>query len=381
MEKGLKVILSIIVIALIAWFGYIQFSNMKIGGDSPIRIGFIGPLTGDAVSYGEPIHNAVRLAVDEINASGGVNGRMVEVIYEDGKCANKDAVNAAQKLVNIDKVRFIIGGVCSGETLPILPITDPAGVLVLSPSASSPNLTGAGDLFFRNNPSDDSGGTFMANLMINQYGVEKVAIISEETDYAQGLGRVFVDWFQSLGGFVVAGENFVSGTDDFRSILTKIKAAKPDAIFINPQTEIAGGTIARQIRELGIEVPLFGSNILSGAKAIEIAGDAVEGLVLFDSPGLNPNNAKAAHFLTQYQARYGDLSIEFYLGAGYDAVYILSLAIATAGEDAHSVRDFLHGMPNYPGVIGTYGFDGNGDLTGIEHVVKRVEGGEVLTLE
>ena len=379
MGNGLKTIIGILLVIAIAWFGYSSMNT--VGNDGPIKIGFIGPLTGDAVSYGEPISNAVRLAADEINASGGVNGRMIEVIYTDGKCTSRDAVNSVQKLVNIDKVQFIIGGVCSGETLPILPITEPAGVLVLSPSASSPDLTGAGEMFFRNNPSDESGGTFMADLLFNEYGVKKVAVISEETDYAQALGRVFMRRFKELGGEVSVEENFVPETNDFRSILTKVKASDAEALFINPQTEIAGGTIGRQANELGIEIQLFGSNILGGSKAIEIAGETIEGLVLFDSPGLNRGNAKASHFITEYERRYGDLSIEFYIGAGYDTMYILAQAIAETGEDSRMVREYLHAMPNYSGVIGTYGFDGNGDLTGINHVVKKVESGEVVTVE
>ena len=251
MENGLKIIIAIVIVAAIGWFGYSAMSTTD--SDDPLKIGFIGPLTGDAVSYGEPISNAIRLAADEINASGGVNGREVEVVYTDGKCTSKDAVNAVQKLVNVDGVQFIIGGVCSGETLPILPITEPANVLVISPSASSPDLTGAGELFVRNNPSDESGGAFMANLMFNDYGIRRVAVISEETDYAQGLGRVFVNHFSVLGGEVVIEENFIPETSDFRSMLTKIKASGAEALFINPQTEIAGGTIGRQAQELNLQ--------------------------------------------------------------------------------------------------------------------------------
>ena len=125
---------------------------------------------------------------------------------------------------------------------------------------------------------------------------------------------------------------------------------------------------------------LFGSNILGGSKAIEIAGETIEGLVLFDSPGLNRDNPKAVHFITEYERQYGDLSIEFYTAAGYDALYILTQAIAASGEDSYAVREYLRDMPNYSGVIGTYGFDDNGDLIGIEHVVKRIESGETVTV-
>ncbi len=347
--------------------------------DKPITIGFIGPLTGDAVSYGEPISNSIRLAVDEVNEDGGINGRMLEVVYEDGKCTGKEAVNAAQKLVNVDKVNVIIGGVCSGEALAILPLTEPAKVLVLSPSASSPDLTGAGEYFFRNNPSDDSGGSFLADIVLKDH--KKVAVISENTDYAQALRGVFTESFTAGGGEVVADESFAPETKDFRSILTKVKAAAPDAIFINPQTEDAGGIIGKQIKELDIEGQLYGSNILSGAKAVEIGGDNIEGLLLFDSPGLNPNNRKAAAFLDNYQEQYGDLSIEFYLGAAYDAVHILAKGMKKVGTDSDALRDYIDTMTRYSGVIGAYSFDDNGDLTGIDHVLKKIEEGKPVTVE
>lgn len=377
MKKGIWVA-GIIIIALI-YFGPSLLERLETKStEDAITVGFIGPLTGDAVSYGEPISNAIKLAVDEINATGGVKGKMIEVIYEDGKCAAKDAINAAQKLVNVDKVDIIIGGICSGEALAILPITEPAGVLVLSPSASSPDLTGAGEFFFRNNPSDDSGGKFLANIM-NEYS--KVAIISEETDYAGALRKVFVKNFEATGGEVVADESFTPKTSDFRSILTKIKATEPEAIVINPQTEIAGGTIAKQIKELEITADIYGSNILSGSKAIEIGGENLEGIVLFDSPGLNPDNPRAAAFLKNYEEKYGDLSIEFYLGAAYDDVYILAEAIGVVGTDTEMLRKYLNNMRMFKGVIGTYEFDENGDLAGIKHVTKKVENGKVITVE
>ena len=377
MKKGIWV--AGIIIALLIYFGPSQLEKWDTkNNEEAIAIGFIGPLTGDAVSYGEPISNAVRLAVDEINATGGVKGKMIEIIYEDGKCTSKDAINATQKLVNVDKVDIIIGGICSGETLAMLPITEPAGVLVLSPSASSPDLTGAGEFFFRNNPSDDSGGTFLAGLM-SEYS--KVAIISEETDYAGALRKVFIESFEAGGGNVVADESFAPKTGDFRSILTKIKAAEPEAIVINPQTEIAGGTIAKQAKELEITADLYGSNILSGSKAIEIGGENLEGIVLFDSPGLNPENPRAVAFLKNYEEKYGELSIEFYLGAAYDNVYILAEAIGVVGTDTEMLRKYLNNMRMFKGVIGTYEFDENGDLAGIKHVAKKVQNGEVITIE
>ena len=392
MKKVIKVVVILVVLAVVvsAVMHAVNSGGFKFVGSGdgvsdgePITIGFVGPLTGDAVSYGEPIRNAVALAVEEVNAEGGVDGRPLEVVYEDGGCNGKDAANAAQKLVNIDGVAAIIGGVCSGEALAMVPITGPAGVVVLSPSASSPELTEkGGEYFFRNNPSDSSGGAFLADVVIRNHGT--VAVISENTDYAQALRGVFINRFRELGGTVVADESFIDGTSDFRTILTKVKAANPGAIFINPQTEIAGAAIVKQIAELGVGGALFGSNILSGSETIKIAGDAVEGLVLFDSPGLarSGGNPMVAHFIREYESRYGALSIEFYLGAAYDAVYILTEALRAAGVyDSEVLRAYLHTLPVFDGVVGSYSFDGNGDMVGINPVLKQISGGQVVIIE
>ncbi len=379
MSQTTKLIVGVIIAVVVVVAGYSVIKGPSAPEETgPIQIGFIGPLTGDAVTYGEPVSNAIKLAVDEVNKSGGVNGRMIEVIYEDGKCSGKDAVNAAQKLVNVDKVKIIIS-LCSGETLSILPITEPADVLVLSPLASSPDLTGAGDFFFRNNPSDADGGKVLAELISKKY--KRVAIISEQTDYAQALSRVFVKSFESLGGEVVANENFAPETSDFRSMLTKIKEENPEIILINPQTEIAGGTIVKQIKELGITVPLYGTIAMAGSKALEIAGTNAEGMLLVDAPGLSPNNPKAVKFLENYKAKYGEPTLEFYLGAAYDDIFILAQSISKVGTDTEKLRDYLNEMINYNGVIGTYEFDKNGDLAGIEYVVKKIQDGKAVEVK
>jgi branched-chain amino acid transport system substrate-binding protein len=381
MNKTTQIIIGIIV-AIIVLAGIWYVVSRKPTAPTtkePIKIGFIGPLSGDAASYGIPIKNAIDLAVEEINNTGGINGRKIEIIYEDGKCNGKDAVNAAQKLINIDKVNIILGGMCSGELLAIAPITEPAKVLLLSPSASSPDISNAGDFIFRNNPSDADGGKTLAKLVREKY--TKAAIISENTDYAQALARVFVEHFRSLGGEVVAQENFDPGVKDFRTILTKIKSSNPEAIVVNPQTEVAGGLIVKQAREMGITIPLYGNTALAGTKAIETAGKYAEGMLVIDAPGLSESNPKAVKFLADYKAKYGTTTLEFYLGAAYDAVYILADGISKYGTDTEKLKNYLYSLKNYNGVIGTYGFDENGDLIGIEYKVKQIKNGKAVELK
>jgi len=375
-----KIIIGIIAIILIvAGFSYFGKNSNQQAVKEPIKIGFIAPLTGDAVSYGEPIKNSATIAVDEINNKGGIDGRKLEVIYEDSKCSGKDAVSATQKLINTDGVKIIAGIVCSGDLLSIAPVTEQNKIIVFSPAASSPDITNAGDFIFRNNPSDSDSGRATAEIMLKNH--RKVAVISENTDYAQGALKVFVKFIKQGGGELVANENFAPGTTDFRTHLTKIKAANPEALFINPQVERAGGAIVKQAREIGIGIPLFGNVVVAGAEALKVAGTVANGLTVIDAPGLSKDNPKAVKFLADYQAKYGKPNLEFYMGASYDHIYILTQAIKEVGLDTEKIRDYLYGLQNFSGVIGNYGLDKNGDLTGITFTVKQIVNGEVIEVK
>ncbi|MEK7185690.1 MAG: ABC transporter substrate-binding protein, partial [Patescibacteria group bacterium] len=185
MNNTVKLIGGIIVLVLIVW-GITAFTNPSgapVSETGPIKIGFIGPLSGDAAVYGETEKNAVEIALEEINQSGELKRRL-EVIYEDGKCSGKDAVTAAQKMINIDKVSIIFGGVCSSETLGLAPVVESNKVVLFSAFSSSPLISQSGDYVFRKSPSDSDFGKADAELIASQ-GIKRVAMISENSDYSQ----------------------------------------------------------------------------------------------------------------------------------------------------------------------------------------------------
>ncbi len=341
-----------------------------------VKIGFVIPLTGDAATYGEPMKNAASIAVAEINAAGGIDGRQLEVIYEDSKCNGKDALTAVQKLISVDGVKAIDGFTCAEDLLTAAPVLERNKILALAPGASSPQVTEVGDYIFQNNPSSTVAAKELAALMAARY--KRVAVISEQSGFATDINDFFVKEFKSLGGTVVAAESYVPETRDFRSLVAKVKDAKPDAVFVNPQTEIAGGAIIKQIRELGITAPLYGMDTISGEKTREIAGDAIEGLTILAVPGLDAKNQKAQAFLAAYWAQFGEPSFDLYLGASYDSIYILAQAIREVGYDATKMKDYLYGLAEYDGVIGKYHFDDNGDLVGINFTVKKISNGKLI---
>lgn len=371
MKIIIGIIIALIVIAVI-W----HFANRKPIEGSAIRIGFAGPLSGDAATYGEPMKNAAALAVEQINASGGINGRPLEVVYEDTRCNGKDALNAIQKLVNIDQIRIITGFACAADLLVAAPVTEQNKVLVLAPGASGPDLTNVGKYIFKNNPSYSGSAKSIAESILKNH--KNIALISEQSVYASGIEKVFAKEFVDLGANIVSQVEFQSGTRDFRSMLLKIKESNPDAIFLNPQTEISGGTILKQAREIGIQAQFFSHGTLEGEKTREIAGSAAENLIIFATPELDKQNKKASDFLLQYKKEFGEPVFELYLGTSYDAIYLIADAVAKFGLDTDKIRDYLSALKGYDGVVGRYSFDKNGDMVGINFDEKQIKNGALV---
>lgn len=373
MSQSTKWIIGIVVIIVIVVVGYFVSTNKQknLISTEPIKIGFIAPLTGDLATYGLEEKNATILAVEEINNAGGIKGRKLEVIYEDGKCNGKDATTAAQKLINIDKVKIILGGLCSGETLAIAPIAEKNKVIVFSVFSSSPEITKAGDYIFRSSFSDIDIAKRYAQFIVNKGGYKNIAIISENTDYALGVRKVFIEEVNNLGGKIVADEIFKQGERDFRTHVTRIKSSDPEAIFINPQSGVTGGLVLKQIRELGIKTQVFSVFAFSGKDALEAAGSSVEGLIYFDIIGLTTEKGKS--LLNKYIARFGNINgSEYEVGARYDSVYIISNALRECSENTECIKNYLYNMDWYDGVIGRYRFDSNGDVIGIEPIIPKI---------
>lgn len=375
MSTSVKWILGIVVLAIIVWVG-MSISDKAPEETGPIKIGFIGPLTGDAAAYGEPARNVTRIAVDEINAAGGIDGRMLEVIYEDGKCNGPDAVGAAQKLINVDGVKVIIGGFCSGESLAVEPVTTAAGVFLISAGSSSPDLTGVSSLFARTCPSDAGQGETLADIVYNDKKWEKVAVMQEQTDYAVGLFGSFNTFFAALGGQSLK-EEFPSTQTDFRTSLTKLKAQDPDALLLALQTPAMAERILQQAQELGWDIPLILPDSVIGDREL-VANNAAqfEGAIGAEF-GIDLKNPKFQKLSTTYRERYGEeMPLPNYGQTEYDAVYLLADAIDSVGYDAKEIADWIRGIEDWNGASGDVTIGENGDRIG-GHVAKIVQGGKV----
>lgn len=372
-----KIVVAIIIILLVIW-GIWAISNRAEAPQTsePIKIGFIAPLSGDAAVYGEPARNVVNLAVEEINSAGGINGSEVEIIYEDGKCNGKDASNAAQKLINSDKVMAIVGGFCSSESLAAVPIAESAKVVLLSPGSSSPDLTGKSPYFFRNYPSDASQGTVLANVAFGEKKWKKVAFIQEQLDYPLGIFKAFSAEFEKLGGTVVK-EEFPTNANDFRSQLAKLRTQNPDALFIDTQTPAAAERILKQLSDLKWKPALIVSDAVSGdLKTVENNKAALEGALAAEF-GTDSSNPKFSQLLENYKAKYGsELPYQSYGQTEYDAIYVLVDGIKAVGYDGEKLAAWSRTIRDWDGASGKITIDQNGDRVG-GHVAKVIKNGKV----
>lgn len=394
MDKNVKIVVWVVAVLVVAWLGYMVANrsgqsngiNQVAGGpvDSgtgSIKLGGILSLTGDAAVYGTSVNRAVQVAIAEINKSGGINGRQLEIVIEDGKCDPQAGGTAAQKLVSIDKVAIIIGGVCSGETLAAVAITEPAKVILISPSASSPKITTAGDFVFRTYPSDAFAGKVAATYDYKELKARKAAVISELTDYAQGLRSVYKDSFTALGGTIVDDETYNTGETDFRTQVLKMKNSKPDVVYIVPQTFTPGVNIVKQMRENGMKTTVQASETLMSPDVVSKNVSVLNGIYGVEFAVDYVNNTKAKAFKVAHEEMFSGAAPDIFAANAYDIVYLIRDTIAANGGkvDTAKIRDFLYGVKNWQGAVGSLTIDKNGDpILGLN--VRKIVGGVVTDI-
>ena len=344
------------------------------GEDEPetYRLGVMAALTGPGETYGNLSHRAMQLAMEEINEAGGINGTPLELVAEDSKCNAQDAITAYNKLTDVDNIKIILGTSCSGAMLGAAPLAEEDGVILFSSSATNPDIADAGDYIFRTAISDEKLGIETGNLL-RADGIQTLATISEQTDYAEGVRRGVSERFETLGGEVVGFERYQTETLDFRAQLTVLRGLEPDALFVAAQGEASAGSILKQAREIGYEGPIYSEVVTIGSTALDVAGEAATGLkaVIAD---LDPANDRGQSVLQAFRAKYNYLTLPWYLGSAYDSVYIAAECLKETedDQDADAFRDCLYNV-TWSGTIGNnYSFDSRGEVVGLSNVVIEI---------
>jgi len=343
----------------------------------PIKIGAILPLTGDAAAYGKSAREGMELALSDLNARGGVGGRPLSVVYEDSKGSPKDGVAGFDKLATQDHVPAVVGDLLSSVTLAVAPAAERRRVVLLSPTSTAPALSDAGDFIFRNCPSDVYEGKVMADYATADLHLKNVGILAVANDYGNGIAAVFKAAFAAQGGSVPVEETYPQGATDVRAQLTKLSAARVEAIYLVGYKEL--GRILKQAAELRVVARYLSTVMFEDPEVLSTAGPAAEGVV-YSSPSfdINSDEPTVKAFRERYQAAYAR-SPDIFAAASYDAVGIIGKAMASGATTGDAIRDALYATRDYPGVIGSTSFDAKGDATQ-PAVLKTIEGGSPVRL-
>ncbi|MDZ4816344.1 MAG: ABC transporter substrate-binding protein [Verrucomicrobiota bacterium] len=345
--------------------------------DNEIRIGEYGSMTGDTATFGVSTHNGIMMALEKLNAGGGVLGKKIKVISEDNQGKTSEAVSSVLKLINQNKVHAIIGEVASSRSLAAAPKCQQAKIPMLSPASTNEKVTQVGDYIFRACFTDSFQGEIIAKFVSEELKSKNVAVlVDQKSDYSLGLAQNFTAKFTAMGGTVLTQESYMAGDIDFKAQLTKIKGRNPQVIVV-PGYYTQVGQIARQARELGITVPLVGGDGWDSEETAKIGGQAIEGSYYTNHYSPDDPRPEVQSFVNEYKQKYGKVPDAMAV-LGYDAMFIMADAIKRAGStEGSKIRDALATTKDFPGVSGKITIDAQRNAQK-PLVVLKFEGGKTV---
>ncbi len=361
-------------ICLCATMAVIFISSCNTSNSSEIKIGAILPLSGEAATYGKSARQGIEIGLDLARKLDPKSPKIV-VAYEDTQADPKLGVAAFRKLVNIEKVKVVIGEIASSVTLAVAPVAEAEKVVLISPASSAPKITEAGDYIFRTAYSDIYEGKVLAHYAVSELKLKSLAVLYINNDYGIGFKDEFEKTAKSLGSKIVAQEGFAQGATDFRTQLTKMKNASPDGIVLLGYKEL--GTALLQIKQLGVKAQILSSVMFEDPDVLKVAGSAAEG-VHYSYPAYNPEskNKEIATFTEAYKSKFGDKP-DIYAALSYDTARIVANAIKSGGNDADVIKKYLYSTKDYQGATGLTSFDSNGDV--VKNIgIKKVKSGSFI---
>jgi branched-chain amino acid transport system substrate-binding protein len=337
-----------------------------------IKIGEFGSLSGDNASFGTSQNNGVQMAVEEINAAGGVLGKKIDLTVEDNMTKQGETTTIARKLISQDHVVAIIGEVASSKTLEAAPIAQAAKIPLIATAATNPKVTQTGDYVFRVCFTDDFQAVVIARFVLEKLKAKNIAFMTDvKQDYSVGLTNIAKDYLGKNGGNVVKEQSYSSGDKDFRAQLTDIKSANPDVIIITgyyPEASL----IAKQARQFGIKATLVGGDGWDGSSLIPVGGKAIEGAYFSNHFSTEDKSPLVQDFVKKYKQKYNAVPDAF-AALGYDATKLLADAIKRAGStDPDKIRAAIQDTKDFPGVSGkiTIGQDRNAVKSAVIVTIK-----------
>jgi branched-chain amino acid transport system substrate-binding protein len=342
-----------------------SFACVQKGGTGPaastgdtIKVGVFGDLTGQTSSFGQSTKNGIELAVDEINAGGGVNGKKIQLVVEDDQGRPEQAKTVVQKLISTDKVQAVLGEVASTNSLAAAPVAQEAKIPMITPSSTNPKVTEVGDYISRVCFIDPFQGSVMAKFAAKTLNAKTAAILGDvNSDYSKGLTQFFEEEFTKQGGKVLTKEAYTQSDQDFKGQLTKIRDLKPDVIYI-PGYYGQVGIIAKQARELGMNMPLLGGDGWDSPELWKLGGAALKNAYISNHYSAENPAPEIQNFVKNYKAKY-NVEPDSLAALAYDAAKVLADAIKRAGgaSDSAKLKDAINSTKDFAGVTGKITID------------------------
>ena len=332
-----------------------------------IKIGIAGPMTGPVAQYGDMQFSGARMAIEQINANGGVMGEKLKAVEMDDVCDPKQAVTVANNMVN-DGVRFVVGHLCSSSTQPASDIYEDEGVLMITPASTNPDITNRGyELLFRTIGLDSMQGPVAGNYIASQ-NPKSVAIIHDKQQYGEGIATAVRDTLKEKGVKIAMFDGITAGSKDFSSLVSKLKQANVDYVYYggyHPEL----GLILRQAQQAGLDATFMGPEGVGNKDINTIAGDAAEGLIVTLPPSFD-EKAENKALVKAFKDKGEDPSGPFVL-TSYTAVQLIADGIKQAdSKDPFKVAKALHNG-TFQTPIGTVQYDDKGDMKSFEFVVYK----------
>lgn len=349
---------------------------------NPIRIGLSTPITGSFAENGIGTQAAVEMAVEEINAKGGINGRLVELEIQDSKSDATQAAQIATMFTEDSSILAEIGDFASGACIAAAPIYQEAGMVQLSPTASNPDYTLQGDCMFSIFGKTTDEGRFIADYLLKKYmGAQNVGVIYVNSDWGAEAYDILSGCCQDNGVNIVASETFFEGEKDFNAILTKVRQTNPDTVMLMMGYD-SGAVAIKQIRQMDWDVKVGISGLAYSEQLIALGGADCEGVLSEIGFVIDETNPEMMAFATEFEKRTG-FAPNMMMTCAYDAMNMLAQAIENCGDDVDraSVRDALAALEGFEGLTGPKTFNEDRTITQRNFKIVTIEDGawKVLT--
>lgn len=366
-----RILISSVVIASLLT----AFACQSGSGGDKVKIGVFMSMTGDTANFGISSTNGIKMAADEANAAGGINGKQIELNVQDDRSDPSEAATIVTKFVTQDAVHAILGEVASSRSIAAAPIAQNAKIPMLTPSSTNPEVTKKGDYIFRSCFIDPVQGAAIAQFAAKTLGKKRAGImVDRKNDYSTGLEKFISATFTKLGGEMVITQSYQAGDQDFNAQLTSIKGSNPDVIFV-PGYYGDVALIAKQARDKGITVPFVGGDGWDAAQLYAIGGKALNGSFFSNHYSPYDTDPQVVKFVNDYKARYNSIP-DALAATAYDAARIMFDAIKRANSlEGKAIRDALAATKEFPGVTGKVTFNENRDAVKPIVMIEIKDGG------